>query len=75
MTTYYASVNDGDVFSADVEHAGTASTATDLIELRMGTAGANVTQRQVLNGLARLKRWIIQNGLDGVGANLPPSKG
>jgi hypothetical protein len=33
------------------------------------------TQRQVLNALERFERWIIQNGLNGVGANLPANRG
>ena len=74
-TTYYASANDGDVISKDVAHAGTSSTATDVIELRMGNGTYVPTQRQVLNVLERFERWIIQNGLDGAGANLPPNRG
>jgi hypothetical protein len=29
----------------------------------------------VLNALEIFERWIIQNGLDGLGANLPPNRG
>lgn len=75
MTTYYVSANDLDTVSADPAHAGTSSTATDLIELRMGTAGTNVTHRQVMNFLAIAKRWLVQDGLAGAGANLPPDRG
>lgn len=75
MTTYYMSFNDGDIFSAEPEHAGTSSTATDLIEVRMGTAGSNVTHRQVINALRRGIRWMIQAGVNGAGANLPPDRG
>ena len=74
-TIYYASCNDGDVISQDVEHAGTASTAADVVELRMGNGTYVPTQRQVLNILERFERWIIQNGLNGAGANLPPNRG
>lgn len=74
-TQFYMSANDGDIYAKDVEHAGTSSTATDLVELRIGDGTTVPTQRQVLNIMARFKRWIIQNGLDGAGANLPPSKG
>jgi hypothetical protein len=74
-TTYFASVNDGDVYSKDVEHAGTSSTAADVIEVRMGNGTTVPTQRQVINGLNRIMRWILQGGLDGAGANLPPSRG
>ena len=74
-TTYYISANDGDVISKDVPHAGTSSTAGDVVELRMGNGTYVPTQRQVLNALERFGRWIIQNGLDGAGANLPPNRG
>lgn len=74
-TIYYASCNDGDVISSDVEHAGTSSTSGDVVELRMGNGTYVPTQRQVLNILERFERWIIQNGLDGAGANLPPNRG
>jgi hypothetical protein len=73
-TIYYASGNDGDVFSADMEHSGTSSTSTDVFEFRMGNGTTVPTQRQSLNFLARLKRWIIQEGLAGAGANLPPDR-
>ncbi len=72
---YYMSANDGDIYSKDVEHAGTSSTATDLIELRIGDGTTIPGQRQVLNVLKRFERWIIQNGLDGAGANLPANRG
>ena len=75
-TTYYASVtSDFDTQAADPDNAGTSSTATDVIELRMGNGTTVPTQRQVLNFMERMERWIIQNGLDGLGANLPPSRG
>jgi len=74
-TIYYASCNDGDVIAKDVEHAGTSSTAGDIVELRMGDGTTVPTQRQVLNVLERFERWIKQNGLNGVGANLPPNRG
>lgn len=74
-TVYYATAVDCDTVSKDVAHAGTSDTATDLVGLRMGD-GTNVpTQRQVLNALEIFKRWIMQSGLDGAGANLPPNRG
>lgn len=72
---YYASVNDMDTEAADVAHAGTSGTATDIVEIRMGDGTYVPTQRQVLNALEIFERWIIQNGLDGLGANLPPNRG
>lgn len=74
-TTYYMSANDGDSISLDPEHVGTSSTAGDLVELRMGNGTVVPTQRQVLNIMERFERWIVQNGLDGLGANLPPNRG
>ena len=74
-TTYYASCNDFDAISKDPEHVGTSSTAGDIVELRMGDGTTVPTQRQVLNALERIERWIVQNGLNGVGANLPPNRG
>ena len=73
-TQYYVSVVDTDTMK-DPAHAGITSTATDFIELRMGD-GTNVpTQRQVLNAMLVFERWIMQGGLDGTGANLPPNRG
>lgn len=74
-TTYYASGNDGDSVSLDMEHSGTSSTAGDVFEFRMGNGSYAPTQRQCLNFIGRLRRWIVQGGLDGAGANLPSSRG
>ncbi|MGH3514687.1 MAG: hypothetical protein ACRDRB_20800 [Pseudonocardiaceae bacterium] len=74
-TTYYASGSNGDVISLDVENSGTVSTAGDVFEFRMGNGTYVPTQRQALNFLERLERWIIQNGSDGDGENLPPDRG
>lgn len=74
-TIYYASSNGGDVISGDPDHVGTSSTAADLVELRMGDGTTVPTQRRVLNILEQFERWIKQNGLNGLGANLPPNRG
>ena len=74
--TYYMSVtSDYDAISKDPDNVGTSSTAGDRIELRIGDGTYIPTQRQVLNVLERFERWIIQNGLDGLGANLPADRG
>lgn len=73
-TTYYVSANDFDTVSKDPANAGTSSTATDIIELRMGDGTTVPTQRQVVNALDIFKRWLIKDGL-GAGANLPPNRG
>jgi hypothetical protein len=74
-TTYYASIDTyaGEIF--DVDHAGTASTAGDNIELRMGNGTYSPDRREVLLALKRFERWIIQGGLDQAGANLPVPTG
>lgn len=75
-TTYYASVtSDFDTLSANPDNVGTSSTAADVCELRMGNGTTVPTQRQVLNFMERMERWIQQNGLGGLGANLPPNRG
>jgi hypothetical protein len=73
MASYYMSVtSDYDAISKDPDNVGTSTSAADKIELRMDQTN---TQRQVLNALERFERWIIQNGLNGVGANLPANRG
>ena len=74
-TVYWATVVDCDTLAKDVAHAGTSDTSTDLVGLRMGDATNVPTQRQVLNALRVFERWIMQGGLDGAGANLPPNRG
>lgn len=73
MTTYYMSTSDFDTVAKDPANVGTSSTAADLIELRVGTAGTNVTHRQIMNAIEIFRRWIMKNGL-GAGANLPPNR-
>ena len=75
MANYFMSVTDraaGDTISKDPDNVGTSTSASDKIELRMDQT---CTQRQVLNAMELFERWIIQNGLDGLGANLPPLRG
>lgn len=72
---YYMSVNDMDTVAADVAHAGTSGTATDIIELRLGDGTYVPTLRQAINALDIFRRWMVQRGLDGAGANLPPNSG
>jgi hypothetical protein len=75
MANYFMSVTDraaGDTNSKDPDNVGTATTASDKIELRLDQT---CTQRQVLNAMELFERWIMQNGLNGVGANLPPLRG
>lgn len=75
-TAFYMSSNGGDVISADPDHVGTSGTAADQVELRIGNGTDTApTQRRVLNILEQFERWIIQNGLGGLGANLPPDRG
>lgn len=75
-TTYYASrTSDFDSISKDPDNAGTSSTAADVCELRMGNGTTVPTQRQVMIFLKQMQRWIMQDGLDALGANLPPNRG
>ena len=71
MADYYASVNPGTGATGrgDVAAAGTSSTAADKIELRMDQSA--VTRKDVIMALNVFKRWLIQGGLNGAGANLP----
>ncbi len=52
-------------------NSGATTTAGDIIELRMGSAGTNVDRHQALMALEIFKRWIMQGGLNQAGANLP----
>ena len=73
MADYFMSITSKyDEISMDPDNRGTSSTAGDKIEFRVDQA---LTQRQALNGLARFKRWIEMNGLNGLGANLPADRG
>ncbi len=74
----------GDAISKDPDHVSTDAAftgatvspqPTDNFELRIGNATTVPTQRQVLNWLELVERWIVQNGLNGLGANLPPNRG
>ena len=76
MATLYISVNcDGGTLSKDPDNYGSVSTATDDIELRMGTAGRSVSEREVIIGLRRIERFLRQNGFNGLGAGVPPRAG
>ena len=70
-TTYYASYTIPQGTLADPDHAGTSSTSTDVIELRVGNGIYTPTRLEVLETLENIRRWVIQGGLDGAGANLP----
>lgn len=69
MADFYCSINPGLDGMRDVANAGTSSTATDKVELRMDQTA--VTRLDVLKALKVFERWIIQGGLNGAGANLP----
>jgi len=74
-TTYYASIDTYAGLGLDVDHAGTSSTSTDNVELRMGNGTYAPDRREVLLALKRFERWIIQGGLAQAGANLPVPTG
>jgi len=73
MADYYMSVtSDYDTFSKDPDNRGSSSTAADKVEFRFDTT---LTQRQAINCLRRFERWLEQNGLNGLGASIPPNRG
>jgi hypothetical protein len=58
-------------------HSGTSTSGADFIELRMmqyttGTTSTGLTRKDVLIALEVFERWILESGLIGDGANLPP---
>lgn len=69
--TYYASVTAITSNFTDMDNSGTSSTATDIIELRMGNGTYAPDRREVQEFLKRMERWLVQGGLDQAGANLP----
>ena len=72
--TYYASVtvNPSDLSQAAAYfNSGTASTATDIMELRIGNGTYAPTRAEVIKFLELMERWVIQGGLDQAGANVP----
>jgi hypothetical protein len=75
-TTYYASVTSDVRTMKDVDNAGVASTATDILEIRMGNGTYLPSREEVLLFCEKIERWVIQGGLDQAGANLPiPASG
>ena len=71
-------LKDPDHVSTDAAFTGAtvSPNPTDVFELRVGNATTVPTQRQVLNWLESVvERWYRQNGLNGLGANLPPNRG
>ena len=72
---YYISGNDFDTVAKDPAHVGTSSTSTDLIELRVGDGTTIPTYRQVFNFMEMVRRFYIESGVNGAGANLPPNRG
>ena len=76
MATLYISVNcDGGTLSKDPDHYGSSSTATDDIEIRLGTAGRSVSEREATVALRRIERFLRQNGFNGLGTGVPPRAG
>ncbi len=72
--TYYFSVTvDPSILDQNSTNmnSGTASTATDIIELRMGNGTYAPDRAEVVKFLALAERWILQGGLNQAGANVP----
>lgn len=58
MADNYLSVtSDYELYSKEVDHAGTSSTAGDKVELRFDTA---LTTAQVLGAIRRIERYIME---------------
>lgn len=75
-TIFYASItSDARTLAADVDHSGTSSTAGDGFEIRMGNGTYAPSRFEVLLALEKFERWIVNGGLDGLGANLPVNTG
>ena len=74
-TTYYASITSDVRTFKDVDHAGTSGTAADIIEIRIGNGTYVPTRMEALLAMEAFERWIVQGGLDQLGANLPPIVG
>lgn len=70
-TQYYAGVTFGTAFR-DVSSAGTSSTAAAVFEFRMGDGTYVPGKQECLEALEVIERWIMNDGLNGAGANLPP---
>lgn len=70
-TTYYASITSDVRTFGDVDNAGTSSTSTDIIELRMGNGTYAPSRQECYLALKKFQRWLEQGGLDQAGANLP----
>lgn len=76
-TTYYMSITSDvrsmkDLDASGVGHAGTSSTAADIIELRSGNGTYVPSRDELLLAIEMFERWIMQGGLKQAGANLPP---
>lgn len=74
-TIYYAFTTSDAGKTTDMDHAGTASTAADILELRMGNGVYSPDRRECLLFLQQVERWIRNGGLSSAGANLPQPTG
>lgn len=71
-TTYYASItSDASFFGKDVDNFGTSSTASDIVEVRVGNGTYAPDRTEVLKALMRIYRFIEQGGTNGAGTNVP----
>lgn len=70
-TQYYIGVNLG-TSMRDAASSGTSSTAASIFELRIGDATYVPGKQETLQALEVMTRWIMNDGLNGAGAGLPP---
>lgn len=72
---FYMSITTSADDFKDVDNSGVASTAGDFLELRIGNGTYTPDRGEVLKGLLRFHRWVMQGGLNQAGANLPQPTG
>lgn len=70
-TQFFASVQVEPGNFIDVDHSGTSGTATDSFEFRMGNGTYTPNRMECIRALERIKRWLVQGGLNSAGASLP----
>jgi hypothetical protein len=68
---FYASITSATSTLGDMSNSGTTSTATDIIEIRMGNGTYAPSRREVYEFVLNLERWLVQGGLDQLGAFVP----
>lgn len=71
-TQYYVGFNDSE-HVRDAASSGTSGTAASVFEFRMGNGTYVPSQTECIKVLRLIERWIINGGLRGAGAGIPPA--